>query len=375
MTGVRRCPATIPGYGDGVRVVVTGASGNVGTALLRALAERDWAGAVVGVSRRRPADVAPYTGVRWEECDVGTPGAADRLVPVFAGADAVVHLAWAVQPGPDDPPMSGTNLMGSRAVLRAVTAARVRRLVCASSVAAYRPPPRWARVTESGGLGGVPGCAYSRQKAALEAMLDGFQAGRPDVAVARIRPSSVVSADAGAELASWLISPLLPTRQAGRTLLPVPVWSGMRLQLVHAADVADAICRILEIRAVGAFNLAAEPVLRRAEFAASGVTSRRLPYPVLRGAAGVLWRAGLQPLHPGWLRMADRAALVSTRRARDVLGWAPRTSSITALAETIDAIRQAQPGRSPALAPWDRRPRPVGPAGVRFGRPLRQSQS
>jgi UDP-glucose 4-epimerase len=350
-------------------VVVTGASGNVGTALLRALSGPDWD--VTGVTRRQPAYVPPYHNARWIECDLGADGAADRLAPVLAGAEAVVHLAWAIQPSPDEPAMARTNLAGTRALLTAVASAAVPHLVCASSVAAYRPAGRWTRVGEAWPLDGVEGSAYSMHKAAQEQILDAFQPRYPDTIVARIRPCAIVSAEAGAEHASWLVGPLLPTAAVGRPYLPMPAWRGLRLQVIHAADVADAIRRILESHASGAFNLAAEPPLRREELANAGVSSRRVPYPLVLPAACLAWRAGLSPLHPGWLRLADRSALAGTERARAELGWVPRVDAITAMREAVQAIRQARPGGSPPLAPHRRRPCPP----VRLGHPLRQSQS
>ena len=70
-----------------MRVVVVGATGNVGTSLLEALAGDEAVGEVVGVARRRPGlKVAKTTFV---EADI----AKDDLEPHFRGADAVVHLA------------------------------------------------------------------------------------------------------------------------------------------------------------------------------------------------------------------------------------------------------------------------------------------
>jgi UDP-glucose 4-epimerase len=362
------CPLGIWGYASLVRVVITGATGNIGTALLRAASSAPEPWRVVGVARRRPPDVAPYAGASWTVCDLGADGAAERLVPVLAGADAVVHLAWAIQPAAGESAMSRTNLGGSRAVLRACVGAGVRRLVCASSVAAYRTSGRGQRVPESWPVGGIPESAYSRQKAALERLLDGFQATHPHVGVARVRPCAVVSADAGAQLASWLISPLLPARLAGRRLLPLPAWRGLRVQLIHADDVADALWRIVETGATGAYNLAAEPVLDRTDLADAGVFAPVLPYPLLAGAAGLGWRAGLQPLHPGWLALADRAALVSTGRAREGLGWDPRVSASAALRDIVQAIRGSRAGSSAPLAPG------ADARAVRIGRPMRQSQ-
>jgi len=67
-----------------MRVVITGASGNLGTALLRRL--RADGHELVGVSRRRPPpDVEPYAGVRWYPLDLGT---ADELRNRYGFEDA-----------------------------------------------------------------------------------------------------------------------------------------------------------------------------------------------------------------------------------------------------------------------------------------------
>ena len=51
-----------------MRVVVTGASGNVGTSLLRALASDDQVDEIVGLARRRPSREVPKT--EWRSADV-----------------------------------------------------------------------------------------------------------------------------------------------------------------------------------------------------------------------------------------------------------------------------------------------------------------
>src|SRR4051812_4746556 len=89
----------------GMTVAVTGASGNLGTALLRRLtAPGSGAAEVRGMARRQPPDVAPYAGVRWYPADLGGPQGEETLAEFMDGVDAVVHLAWALQPGrrPDE---------------------------------------------------------------------------------------------------------------------------------------------------------------------------------------------------------------------------------------------------------------------------------
>jgi len=102
----------------GMTVAVTGASGNLGTALLRRLTAPDAGVAEVrGLARRRPPDVAPYAEVRWHLADLGGPDSEPALAEFVAGADAVVHLAWALQPAHDRATLHRTNAIGSERVL------------------------------------------------------------------------------------------------------------------------------------------------------------------------------------------------------------------------------------------------------------------
>lgn len=246
---------------------------------------------------------------------------------------------------------------GTAAVLQAVSQAGVPHLVHGSSVAAYTPAPRWERVGEDWARGGIRGSAYSRDKALAEQLLDAFAIRFPDVRVSRIRPCAVVQRESGSQFGRWMLGPLVPRALAGRRLLPVPLWPALRGQVVHADDVAEAIRLILDGRAPGAFNLAAEPVL----------TSRglgrllggfRLPVPrgLIKALAWPTWRAGLQPIHPGWFNLADLAVLVSTERADRELGWKPGHDATGALHELVTGVRERAGAASVPLRPGDRGP-------------------
>ncbi|WP_280426144.1 NAD-dependent epimerase/dehydratase family protein [Nocardia carnea] len=348
-----------------MKVVVTGASGSVGTALLRAAGTERWE--LTGIARRRPPARDPYTRARWIDCDIGESSAVPVLTEAFSGATAVVHLAWAIHPRRTDPPMNRTNVLGTEHVLRAAAATGVAQVVCASSVAAYTPADRWTRVDESHPRTGLPSSAYSSGKAALESRLDEFEQRQPGITVARIRPCGIAQGDSAAELGDWLLSPWLPRAVIGHRGLPVPLWKDLRLQLVHATDVAAAIRAILRDRAVGAFDLAAEPVLA-ARTLATVFGGFRLPVPraVLTAGAGLSWRMGLQPLHPAWLELADRACLVGAGRAARELGWIPEYDAITVCRELMSRMRSGPPGPSAPLDPgWPR---------FRLGQPTHQDQ-
>src|ERR1700759_312953 len=117
-----------------MRVVITGASGNVGTALLRAL-PADYE--VVGVVRRPPAPRGIYERADWCSLDLTEHDAVADLHHVFNGADAVVHLAWGFQPTRDTEYLSQLGVGGTSAVLQAAHACGVGRLVHMSSVGTY----------------------------------------------------------------------------------------------------------------------------------------------------------------------------------------------------------------------------------------------
>src|SRR5919202_5017483 len=111
-----------------MRVVIVGATGNVGTSLLRALGSDPSVESIVGVARRVPA--SRFARTEWVTADVRR----DDLVPVFRGADAVVHLAWAIHPSRDQRELRSVNVEGSKRVFRAAGEAGVAALVYASSI-------------------------------------------------------------------------------------------------------------------------------------------------------------------------------------------------------------------------------------------------
>ncbi|HVE24635.1 MAG TPA: NAD-dependent epimerase/dehydratase family protein [Sporichthya sp.] len=79
-----------------MRVAITGATGNLGTALIRALRRHDPASDIIGICRRPPEE--SLGGVDWRRIDFSGPEADPALTAAFDGVEAVVHLAWAIQP-------------------------------------------------------------------------------------------------------------------------------------------------------------------------------------------------------------------------------------------------------------------------------------
>lgn len=239
-----------------MRVVVTGATGNVGTSVVASLVGDPGVDEVVGLARRAPAE--PLPGAEFRCADVTD----SDLASIFRGADAVAHLAWLIQPGRDESVTSRVNLLGSQRVLRAVVEARVGALIYASSVGAYSPGPKDRLVDESWPTGGIPTSFYSRHKAAVERQLDALQSEQPDLRVVRMRPGLIFKRAAATEIRRLFVGPLLPRAVLRSELIPVsPAVPGLRFQAVHADDVGDPYRRAVVSDAQGPFNLAADPVI------------------------------------------------------------------------------------------------------------------
>jgi nucleoside-diphosphate-sugar epimerase len=330
-----------------MRVVVTGASGNVGTSLLRALDGEAAVTSVLGLARRRPElELAKTT---WATADV----AADDLTGHFRGADVVVHLAWLIQPSHDPFAMWRTNVVGTERVLAAASQAGVGAVVCASSVGAYSPGPKDRRVDEAWPTHGVTTSSYSRDKAYQERLLDLFERDHPQVRVVRLRPALTFKKEAASEIRRYFLGPLVPGSLARADAIPVvPKVKRLRTQAVHADDVAQAYRLAVVGDARGPFNLAVDPVLD-ADALAALLDARpvRVPTGLLKAGAAATWRLHLQPVSPGWLDLALQSPLLDAGRARAELGWRPRRNATETLQELLAGLREGAGAPTPPLDP------------------------
>ncbi len=331
-----------------MRIVVVGATGNVGTSVLDALARDDAVESILGLARRRPT--AAYAKTEFAAADV----TRDDLVPHFRGADCVIHLAWLIQPSRDERTLRETNVDGSARVLEAVAAAGVPALVAASSIGVYSPGPK-VRVDESWQREGVRTSWYSRHKVEQERLLDVFEAER-DVRVVRLRPGLIMKRESAEEVRRLFTGPFLPSPLVKPGRLPLfPHVPGAIVQVVHSRDVGEAY-RLAATRDVrGAFNVAAEPELDGKRVAeAIGARAVTIPAGIARALAAASWHARLQPTSPDWLDLALGVPLLDCTRAREELGWAPTRDGIATVRELLLGLAERAGGRTPPLRAGDR---------------------
>ena len=327
-----------------MRVVVIGATGNVGTSVLESLEAEPRVEEIVAVARRAP-DRA-FARTTFEAADI----AASDLVPLLSGADAVVHLAWLIQPGRSESTTHRVNVAGSERVFRAAVEAKIPALVFLL-VGTYSPGPKDRLVDE---------LAYRRhpQLVLFTAQGRGRASPRPTRARASraARCPDATRADlqgsGGHRDPRLFAGPFLPRAVLRPGLIPfVPDSPRLRFQAVHSLDVGDAYRRAVLSDARGAFNLAADPPIGPGELAQI-LRARRLKLPrqILRTAAAVTFTLRLQPSEPGWVDMAFAVPLLDTSRAREELGWRPQRTAIDAIAELIEAMRLGIDDRTPPLA-------------------------
>ncbi len=330
-----------------MRVVITGATGNVGTSLVEVLGGEPEVDAIVGLARRTPGWQPPKT--TWAEVDVSK----DDLEPHLRGADVVVHLAWIFQPTHDDLETWRNNVLGSIRVFEAVAAAGVPALVYASSVGAYSPGPQDEPVDETWPTHALPHAAYGREKSYLERTLDTFELRHPEVRLVRLRPGFIFKREAAASQRRLFAGPFLPNRLVRPGLLPVlPDLPGLRFQALHSVDAAHAY-RLAILQPVhGAFNIAADPVVDAHTLGELlGARPVRLPAWPVRAAVAAAWRLHLIPASPMLVDLALSLPVMDTTRAQSVLGWRPSVSSLDALSEVIEGIRENTGMDTPHLDP------------------------
>ncbi|MCT1597866.1 NAD-dependent epimerase/dehydratase family protein [Corynebacterium sanguinis] len=375
-----------------MKIAITGASGNVGTALLRALHKDNEVTDIIGISRRMPSSKQePYAGVEWHSIDIGAAApeneAVSQLTGAFTGADTVIHLAWIIYPNHDRELLRRVNVEGTERVLDAAAAAGVKHIVVASSIGAYNSDDARGSVQDAQDTPplrgedfparGIEGSHYSEDKGAVEALLDAFETTHPDITVARLRPGLIFQADAASQVQRFFLGSAAPVGVLRKAKLPALLLpKGIRVQAVHADDIAQAYLLAAKKRATGAFNICADDILYPEDFANLIDHGRfvELPPAVVRAAATAAHRAGALPADAGWIDMAMGVPMMDNSRAKHELGWQPTRSAKDTVRELIDAMINGSGHNSPSLWAEDSTDKVLPQLGVTAGETAQMAQ-
>ena len=270
------------------KIVVTGGSGNLGSFVVRALLDAGY--------EPLNLDIAPPREKLCDSwvCDLTRAG---DLYQAFRNADAVIHLAAYQAPGlAPDTETFGNNVTASYNVLKAAADMGVRRVVMASSVAAYGflyAPNMWAPdyLPLDEDYPCRPQDPYGLSKIFSEQLADAFVS-RGDMSVISLRVTGV-NFD--------LTYRSLPQRWTDPGAKMGTFWS-----YVDVRDAADAFRLAVQAPLSGhqIFNISAEP--SRYPDPTAELVRRYLPTTRIRDGFSGYW-GGLD-----------------TARARDVLGFTAR---------------------------------------------------
>jgi UDP-glucose 4-epimerase len=329
-------------------VAVTGPTGEIGRALLRALDRSPEVGSVLGMARR-PFDPAKegFKKVSYRRGDVLDLTSVAELV---GDADVVVHLAFMIMGGPRE--TRAVNLEGSRNVFQAAASAGVKRLVYASSVAAYgfhreNPQP----LTEDVPARGTASHYYSAQKAEVETMLGEVLRGSSTAAYV-LRPCIVAGPDAPllidslpyTQISERLPGPVLRLLDGVPILRPVLPDPGVPFQLVHHDDVATAMrASVLGRGAPGIYNLAGPGQLTVKDLAQElGWYSIPVPELAIDVVAETVGRLSFLPAQAQWVAAFREPVIMDVAKARRYLKWRPKHDALQTLRATIAGERLAR---------------------------------
>ena len=326
-------------------VAVTGPTGEIGQAVVAALERSREVGKVLGMARR-PFDPRErgWQKVVYRRGDVLDKRKVSRLVEE---ADVVIHLAFMIMGSAKA--SRRVNLDGSRNVFEACAQAGVKRLVYASSVAAYgfhkdNPQP----LTEDVAARGTAAHYYSAQKAEVEEVLaDSLHGSRTRAYV--FRPCIVAGPQAPllidslpyTQISERLPGPVLSLLDGVPILRPVLPDPGVPFQLVHHDDVASAMRAAVVGRGKpGVYNLAGAGEMTVKTLAEElGWYSIPVPELAVDAAAEMISRLSFLPAQAQWIAAFREPVLMSTAKARRELGWRPKHNALETLHETIEATR------------------------------------
>lgn len=289
-------------------VVVTGAAGALGQRVCRLTAGDPAVDRVVALDLRSPG-LSTAVAVR------ATDLAVDDLEPLFAGAEAVLHLASTFGPDLDEAALpDGADVAISRRVFDAAETCGVPCLVVLSSATVYGAwPNNPVPLTEYAPLRPNPELRFAVEKAEIERLAGQCRESRPEVSIALLRAAPAVSEDA----IGWVTRALdaVDGLPAGPDDPPS--------QYLHLDDLAAAVDTARRSRLDGAANVAPDGWLEAADRRALAPAPRlRVPERVAVRVTTWRFRLGLAPTPPGILPYARHAWVVANDRLR-TLGWEP----------------------------------------------------
>lgn len=172
-----------------VMILVTGAGGHLGNVLVRELAARSQYVRAVLLPGEDPTPLQGIPGIELVEADILD---YTSLYAAFQGVDVVYHLASVISilPGKDSL-LQAVNVLGTRNIIHAARAHRIRRLIYTSSIHALRRVPCGTTIDENIPFDPLQSLgAYDHSKA--QASVEVLQAAKEGLDAVIVCPTGII---------------------------------------------------------------------------------------------------------------------------------------------------------------------------------------
>jgi UDP-glucose 4-epimerase len=312
-----------------MKYLITGGSGYIGSRLVELLVNREESERIVIADLRAPS--VPWPKTTYVEMDI-----RDRAMGPLLEAeqpDALVHLAFVLNPMHDEQTMYDIDVNGTQNVLDAASRAGIKQILVASSTTAYGAwPDNPVPLTEEDPVRGMPNYEYARDKTEIDRMCQLWAATNQDAVMTIVRPTIVFGPTVDNYIIRfWQHAPFIPLIDG----------ADPDLQYVHEEDVVDALSRLLHSRSAGIFNLTGDGTVKLSETAAlAGLKTREVRYELYRRIASTFWRLRIPRAEapPGQLDFLRFPWIASNEKIKAELDWTPRYTS----RQTVEIALQAK---------------------------------
>ena len=322
-----------------MRYVITGGSGYIGGRLTELLVERDETERIVILDVRPPE--VPWPKTEYARGDVRDRRAMRELLE-RERPDALVHLAFLLNPIRDEALMYDIDVNGTQAVLQAASEAGTEQVLVTSSASAYGAfPDNPVPIAEDQPVRGQPDFSYARDKAEADRICQLWAADHTDRVMTIVRPTIVFGPN---------VDNYISRAMEHNAFLPVMDGIEAEVQFVHEDDVVTAISGLLDGREAGAFNLAADGLMKWRETAELiGTRVREMSFKTVYRIYALAWKLHAPRVEspPGNLHFLHQPWIVSNEKLK-ATGWEPRYTTREVYDETMRAKGLAEGRPEPA---------------------------
>lgn len=306
-----------------MNILITGAAGYIGNQLVQKLEKlietqaKPWR--IIATDIRDQPHYAMGPKTSYHKMDVRASEFTEFMKE--QNIDTVIHLATIVTPGKKSNREFeySVDVLGTKNVLEACTAAGVKRIVVTSSGAAYgyhADNPKW--LVENDPLRGNEEFAYSHHKRLVENMMADYRETHPELEQVIFRIGTILGENVSNQITALFEKPVVLGIQGSESPF-VFIWD---------QDVVDCLIQAISNEATGIFNVAGDGAVTITELSRMlGKKMLRLPASVMKNGLFVLKRLRLTQYGEEQINFLRYRPVLDNTRLKTQFGFTPSFSS------------------------------------------------